>query len=700
MAVVGDDAMIGQLVHGRYRITGFIARGGMASVFTAQDTRLDREVAVKIMHQGLGDPEQFTERFQREAKSAARLNHRNVVAVFDQGSDGPITYLVMELVPGRTLRDVMRHESPMPTLRALDLVEQVLIALVAAHDAGIVHRDIKPENVLITPDGNVKVADFGLARAVSSATTATGKTLIGTVSYLAPEVVVNAGTDARSDVYSVGAMLYEMLTGLKPHHAETPIQVAYKHVHEDIGPPSTERPGLPDYVDALVARATSRDRDRRSADARVLLQQLRQVQRALRDGVEDDPELASDLRPSPVVGDSGGAGAEVDTAPVAGGSGSAAEGADTELVAGAGAGAGTSTMILSGATPMTPAPNPAQDTAENPAQSTAPLSAGAPGSPAPPRRPAPGPAPRTAAPHPPGNDRQTSRRGRVLLVLALLLTLLAGLGGWYFGIGRYDPAPSLVNMTEQQAQATAEEAGYTFAVDSRDFSETVPLGSVISTSPGPGDRILPGDRIEAVVSKGPERYVVPDLRGQTPEAAEAILEDTKLKLGDSREEFDQEVPEGQIIGVEGVAVGDQVKRDTAIDVVVSKGREPLGVDDYTGQSKDAAVAGLQGTGFTVNVQEQFSDTVAPGIVISQNPSSGTALRGDAIAIVVSKGPELFPVPNVVGMKRDEAISTLEAAGFVPDAASFGNNRNYTVIGQTPTGGSQQKKGTTVSFFGL
>ncbi len=688
MAVVGDDAMIGQLVHGRYRVTGFIARGGMASVFTAQDTRLDREVAVKIMHQGLGDPEQFTERFQREAKSAARLNHRNVVAVFDQGSDGPITYLVMELVPGRTLRDVMRHESPMPTLRALDLVEQVLIALVAAHDAGIVHRDIKPENVLITPDGHVKVADFGLARAVSSATTATGKTLIGTVSYLAPEVVVNAGTDARSDVYSVGAMLYEMLTGLKPHHAETPIQVAYKHVHEDIGPPSAERPGLPDYVDALVARATSRDRDRRSADGRVLLQQLRQVQRALRDGVEDDPELAADLRPSPVIGSSESAGADVDTAPVAGGAGGADEGADTEIVAGAGAGVGTSTMVLGGATPMAPAPNPA----ESPK--------GAPGSPAPPRRPAPHPDPRTAAPSPPGNDRQTSRRGRVLLILALLLTLLAGLGGWYFGIGRYEPAPSLVNMTEQQAQAAAEKAGFTFAVDSRDFSETVPLGSVISTDPGPGDRILPGDRIEAVVSKGPERYVVPDLRGQTPDAAEALLKDTKLKLGQQTEAYDQEVPEGQIIGVDGVAVGDQVKRDTAIDVIVSKGREPLEVQDFTGQTKDAAVAGLQGIGFTVTTQEEFSDTVPAGTVISQNPASGTKLRGDAITIVVSKGPELFAVPNVVGMKRDEAIKALEAAGFVPDAASFGNNRNYTVIGQTPTGGSQQKKGTTVSFFGL
>jgi len=686
MAVVGDDAMIGQLVDGRYEIVEFIARGGMASVFRAQDRRLDREVAVKIMHQGLGDPEQFTERFQREAKSAARLNHRNVVAVFDQGSDGPVTYLVMELVPGRTLREVMRHESPMPTLRALDLVEQVLIALVAAHDSGIVHRDIKPENVLITPDGNVKVADFGLARAVSSATTATGKTLIGTVSYLAPEVVVNAGTDARSDVYAVGAMLYEMLTGIKPHHADTPIQVAYKHVHEDIGPPSAERPGLPDYVDALVARATSRDRDRRSADARVLLQQLRQVQRALRDGVEDDPELAGDLRPSVAPSGTGGAGAEEDTAPVAGPGGpvgSAADGEDTQLVGAGTAAAGSSTMVLGGAAPATAEP----DTEPVPPP-------GAPGAPSPPRA----ERQRSAPSAPPGNDQQHSRRGRVLLVLALLLTLLAGLGGWYFGIGRYDPAPSLVNLTEQEAQAAAEDAGYAFEVGARDFSETVPLGSVISTNPGPGDRILPGDTIEAVVSKGPERYQVPDLRGKTPDEAEAILGDTNLQLGDAREDYDQEVPAGQIIGVEGVAVGDQVKRDTAVDVVVSLGREPLNVEDYTGQSRDAAVSGLQATGFQVSEQQEFSDTVGAGVVISQNPNSGQALRGDTVTIVVSKGPDVVQVPDVEGKRRNEAQQILEAAGLQVQVL-FGNG-NFEVRGQTPSAGSTVRRGSTVQIIGF
>ena len=300
MAVMGDDALVGRVLDGRYLVGERIARGGMASVFKATDQRLGREVAVKVMHHGLGDEATFTQRFEREAQAAAQLNHRHVVSVFDQGTDGEITYLVMEYVPGRTLRDLMRDETPMKPARALELLAQVLVALSAAHAAHLIHRDIKPENVLITPDGEVKVADFGLARAVSAATTATGGTLIGTVSYLAPEIVVNEGADARSDVYACGAMLYEMLTGEKPHSGESPIQVAYKHVHEDVGAPSEVQPGLPPYVDALVARATCRDRDQRSADARVLLQQVRLVQRALEEGIEDDPGLTADLLPHPV----------------------------------------------------------------------------------------------------------------------------------------------------------------------------------------------------------------------------------------------------------------------------------------------------------------------------------------------------------------------------------------------------------------
>ena len=294
------DPMIGRVLDGRYRVGPRIARGGMATVYEATDLRLDRVCALKIMHSGLGDDDEFAARFVREARSAARLSHPHVVGVFDQGDDDGTLFLAMEYIPGHTLRDLIRKESPMSPAKALAVIDPVLSALAAAHAAGMIHRDVKPENVLLADDGRVKVADFGLARAISAETqhTATGGVLIGTVSYLSPELVVDGKADARSDVYAAGVVLYEMLTGRKPHEGESPIQVAYKHVHEDVPPPSKIVRGLPAYVDALVARATARDRELRPADARVLLHQVRRVRAALDDNLVDDPELTADLTPA------------------------------------------------------------------------------------------------------------------------------------------------------------------------------------------------------------------------------------------------------------------------------------------------------------------------------------------------------------------------------------------------------------------
>src|SRR4051812_18902205 len=295
--------MIGRVLDRRYRVGPRIARGGMATVYEATDLRLDRVCALKIMHPGLGDDDEFASRFVREARSAARLSHQNVVGVFDQGDDDGTLFLAMEYIPGHTLRDLIRKEAPMSPAKALAVIDPVLSALAAAHQAGMIHRDVKPENVLLADDGRVKVADFGLARAISAETqhTATGGVLIGTVSYLSPELVVDGKADARSDVYAAGVVLYEMLTGRKPHDGESPIQVAYKHVHEDVPPPSHEIRGIPAYVDALVALATARDRELRPADARVLLHQVRRVRAALDEGLADDPELTADLLPTLLV---------------------------------------------------------------------------------------------------------------------------------------------------------------------------------------------------------------------------------------------------------------------------------------------------------------------------------------------------------------------------------------------------------------
>ncbi|WP_146063489.1 protein kinase, partial [Streptomyces sp. SM11] len=281
-----QDPLVGQLLDGRYRIEARIAVGGMATVYRAVDTRLDRVLALKVMHPALATDVSFVERFIREAKSVARLAHPNVVAVFDQGAQGAYVYLAMEYVAGCTLRDVLRERGALQPRAALDILEPVLAALGAAHRAGFVHRDMKPENVLIGDDGRVKVADFGLVRAVGTATDSTGS-LLGTVSYLAPEQIEHGTADTRSDVYACGVVLYEMLTGAKPHTGETAAQIIYRHLNSDVPAPSAVVPGLPVALDSLVASATARSPEVRPHDAVLLLAETREARTALTDAELD-----------------------------------------------------------------------------------------------------------------------------------------------------------------------------------------------------------------------------------------------------------------------------------------------------------------------------------------------------------------------------------------------------------------------------
>jgi serine/threonine protein kinase len=286
----GHDPLLGRVVDGRYAVTARIARGGMATVYLALDRRLDREVALKVMHAHLADDPQFTARFIREARSAARLSHPGVVAVFDQGEDDGLLYLAMEYLEGRTLREVLGELGALTPGEALDVLEPALDALGAAHAAGIVHRDIKPENVLLTDDGRVKVADFGLARAASAVTSTSG-VLMGTAAYLAPELIAEGVADARCDVYAVGVMLFEMLTGRQPFSGDVPLRVAYRHVHEDVPAPSAVVGPLPEPLDVLVTTATARNPGRRPADATALLA----LERAARARV---PAAALGVRPA------------------------------------------------------------------------------------------------------------------------------------------------------------------------------------------------------------------------------------------------------------------------------------------------------------------------------------------------------------------------------------------------------------------
>jgi beta-lactam-binding protein with PASTA domain len=650
------DPMIGRLLDGRYRVGPRIARGGMATVYEATDLRLDRVCALKVMHAGLGEDDDFAARFVREARSAARLSHPHVVSVFDQGDDGGTLFLAMEYIPGHTLRDLVRKESPMAPAKALALIEPVLSALAAAHEAGIIHRDVKPENVLLADDGRIKVADFGLARAVSAETQHTGTTgvLIGTVSYLSPELVVDGRADARSDVYAAGVLIYEMLTGRKPHEGESPIQVAYKHVHEDVPAPSRVVGGIPPYVDALVARATARDRGLRPADARVLLHQVRRVRGALDHGITDDPELTSDLTP---------------TAPVF-------------------ANDSIDYVREDAPTIIEPAHVGGVDGERTAAyrRYADPLPAARPSS--------PGRAPAGSGPRPP----RRSRRGPVLLVLVLLLATLAGVGGWYYGMGRYTATPGVINLSEAQARDKIQAAGLTFAVGGREYSETITAGSVIRTDPAPGSDVLKDGTVTAVVSRGPERYEVPALRGMTEGQAQAALEEARLSFGDVTERWNEKVAEGVVLRSEPAA-GTGLKPDTAVDLVVSKGPRPIPVPDFTGKKADKAEAELTERGFAVTVDSRHDDDVPEGDVISQSPRDGTLFRGDTVELLVSDGPELVKVPSVAGAGVDEATRTMQAAGFEvrTEKSALYVGLEY-VVDTDPKKASMVPRGSVITLF--
>jgi serine/threonine-protein kinase len=616
----------------------------MATVYEATDLRLDRTVAVKVMHEGLADDEEFVRRFQREARSAARLAHHNVVAVFDTGEDAGTLFLVMEYVPGLTLRDLIRKESPMSPGKALAVIDPVLAALSAAHDAGILHRDVKPENVLLADDGRVKVADFGLARAINAETThtATGGVLIGTVSYLSPELVVDNRADARADVYAAGVIIYEMLTGRKPHQADSPIQVAYKHVHEDVPAPSATVPGIPPYVDALVARATARDAALRPADARVLLHQVRRVRQALDQGVVHDPDLVADLTP---------------TGPIA------RRTPTGELPA----------QIIE--------PQELVDLVYD-QEHDAPRGGGT----------EPALVRRTPPPPPPP---QRSRRGVVWLVLVLLLAVVAALAGWYFGIARYTATPGVIDLSRTAAVSKLHQAGLGMKVERSTYSETVRKGFVVSTDPAPGDRVRKEGTVGAVISLGPERHRVPDLRGRTLDDAQQGLQDARLSYGREVERYDDHVAKGAVITTDPPP-GTSLRRDTAVDVVVSKGPRPIPVPDLTGKPSGAAVKRLDHLGFKVTTSSVNSDTVPQGRVVSQTPRSGTGTKGEVVTLVVSKGPVTVQVPNVRGMGLRAATDRLEALGFkvkVQHASLFVGV--MYVVGSDPSGGTMARKGSTV-----
>ncbi|MFD3820472.1 Stk1 family PASTA domain-containing Ser/Thr kinase [Streptomyces rubiginosohelvolus] len=634
-----QDPLVGQLLDGRYRIEARIAVGGMATVYRAVDTRLDRVLALKVMHPALATDVSFVERFIREAKSVARLAHPNVVAVFDQGAQGAYVYLAMEYVAGCTLRDVLRERGALQPRAALDILEPVLAALGAAHRAGFVHRDMKPENVLIGDDGRVKVADFGLVRAVGTATDTTGS-LLGTVSYLAPEQIEHGTADTRSDVYACGVVLYEMLTGAKPHTGENAAQVIYQHLNSDVPAPSAVVPGLPVALDSLVASATARNPEVRPHDAVLLLAETREARAGLTD-------------------------AELDAVP-------------PQALADSHDGADDRTSVIPRALP--------EDGGGDGVHRTSRL-AMPPAGPAAPARRRGGRRGPFSGPH----------RKLIIALTAVLLTLGIGTGVWYINSGQFTQVPSVLGQTQQTAEKRIADAGLGLKGVDRVFSDTVERGEVVSSDPASGDRIRGNGSVRLVVSRGPEIVRVPDVVGSSLGDARRSLKKVGLVPGMVTREFSEDVARGEVIRTDPRAGTDR-NPDTAVALVVSKGA-PVDVPDVTGLSAEEATAELEAEGLKAEVLPgRVHSPEDEGAVAEQSLKEGAeAAEGDTIQLTVSKGPRMLDVPDVTGRDVDEARSTLEEAGFEVEVDRPFLSFSDTIASQSVDGGEQAPEGSTITI---
>lgn len=669
-----DTGLAGTLLERRYRVDSPIARGGMSSVYRGADTRLDRQVAIKIMDPRFADDRSFVERFEREARSAAKLHHPNVVTVHDQGVDGEHVFLVMELVDGGTLRDLIEERGRLDVPTAIAVTEQMLAALAAAHQAGLVHRDVKPENVLIgrtgtPPTGVVKVADFGLVRAVASSGNTSSSIILGTVAYLSPEQVTTGLAEERGDVYSAGIVLYEMLTGQAPYTGDTPISVAYRHVNSDVPKPSDTVPGIPLALDDLVRRATRRDPEARPADAGAFLAELRRIKIGLGLGATVIPVPGDDTPAAPLP--------------------------DAE----------TTVPAMSPVAPTAPVTGP-QGTRAIPYAAMVP----------PPQPPFPAHQ-QAAEPPPPPYDPDTDtdpdgddgiKRPGLVWGSAAALLVLVGVFIWWISAGptstNSTSVPQVAGMDQAAAAKALTDAGFTPKF-TQQRNNTVAAGLVVRTDPASGSGAVAGSTVTVVLSAG--RPTVPDITTSTSlaQAQSAIIAAELVPQHDANaDQFSPSVVEGNVISV-SPGPGTQLDVNAPVTIIVSKGAPPQPVPDVVGMPRDQAFQQLKAAGFEpFDAGDDFSGDVAPGAVTKTDPkANSTVTDSKRVGVFTNSAVQ---VPSVIGQQLQTAIQILQQAGLQAEVkGDNGNDRGHGgnrggfqfVIDQDQDPGKVVKKGTKVEL---
>ncbi|MDN4612068.1 Stk1 family PASTA domain-containing Ser/Thr kinase [Arthrobacter burdickii] len=709
------DPLEGATVDGRYVVQSRLARGGMSTVYLATDRRLDRRVALKVLYPHLADEPGFVDRFEQEAKSAARLSHPRVVGVLDQGVDTiggqAVAYLVMEYVPGRTLRDVLREHGRLPPRRALDLLDAVVEGLAAAHEAGLIHRDVKPENVLLSDGGQVKIADFGLARAVS-ATTGTA-TLVGTAAYLSPELVLGRPAEAQSDIYSTGVLLFELLTGHQPFTGETPIQVAIQHAQSEVPAPSVLLPGLAPDIDELVQWCTSRDPEDRPVDGSALLGELRHIRQTLTD---EELDFAPAAAPSPALHQDQLTATVVPRLPDDG---------RTEALSRRDLG-GDDAASPPGSTDVLPlaAHDNATSVIRRDSNSTRVFGA----VPAVPPMPSSPPAASGTGAFAGGIPRRTAEGTR-------LGSSVDEEGfdedGVYeegfdedgFDEDGFDDGPGEGGPADEQhrhgsaastgARPTGGRTGSTVRPPSRRQQARQaqrPQNTLHGRTARRSVRLLvvllvllAGLAAAAgwFFGAGPGGVVsLPDVADVPLATARAALDEEGIASLSTEEVFDENVLPGLVIGTDPAA-SSEIRRFERVHVIVSKGPELFRVPDLLGGTQITAAAELGAAGFAVGtIEEQYDESVAAGIIVRQVPEQGAERRrGSAVDLVVSLGPEPVAVPDVTGLPEQEAVAAVEQAGLeavLDDAAEYSRTVPAgAVLGQSPSG--EVQRGTRITL---
>ncbi|WP_084631969.1 Stk1 family PASTA domain-containing Ser/Thr kinase [Demequina aestuarii] len=676
---MNDDA---NMLAGRYEVGDLIGRGGMAEVHIGYDTRLGRTVAIKILRADLARDPSFQTRFRREAQSAAGLNHPSIVAVYDTGEDHipgatgnpqAVPFIVMEYVEGHTVRDILKGDVAAPIDEAVEIASGVLTALDYAHHAGLVHRDIKPANVMLTPTGAVKVMDFGIARALADAgnTMTQTQAVVGTAQYLSPEQARGETVDARSDLYSAGCLLFELLTGRPPFIGDSPVSVAYQHVREEAPKPSDFASDVPTALDQVVLRALAKNRDHRYATAQEFLGDLRAVM--------------------------GGGQVSPSTGAIA--VGSAAFGAGA---AGVAAAAGmTPEQIEDQPTQAMPAQQsgPATDATQVMPADASPAwaSVGGAGSVPPPQS-----STVAVSDERELDDEDDSRRRKIILWVSLGVAALIAIILLILLFNRDDEpevimvaVPDVVGMTEAEALAELDDVGLVGETTTEPSAE-IDEGLVISTDPAADDEVEEGTSVSVLVSAGPDAVEIPSVRGLREEDAVRQLEELGLvvTIGDPDDD-DPDLEEGRVTRTEPVE-STEVPGGSTVELFLSSGMVEL--PDLVGADEDAARAQLNKLGLIPDTTDVPDDSVAPGTVLSQSPGAGRVPQRSTVNLEVAVAPSTVAVPDVTGRSKADAERELgtQDLSFAYDAEQFSDDiPSGSVISQNPNGGTQVAPGTQV-----